>query len=150
MKACFKCGEVKRLNQFYKHPQMPDGHVNKCKECNKKDVSENYRKNIAHYVEYEKRRFQSPERKHMITVYQQTGRAKNPEKDHARSMVTNAVRDHRLTKQPCAMCGSARSEAHHTDYSKPLDVTWLCRPHHLAEHGKVSHNSALLCPQLSI
>lgn len=36
-KKCFKCGKEKDLNDFYKHPQMPDGHVNKCKECNKID-----------------------------------------------------------------------------------------------------------------
>ena len=38
MKACFKCHAVKPLTDFYKNSGMPDGHVNKCKECNKKDV----------------------------------------------------------------------------------------------------------------
>jgi hypothetical protein len=36
-KQCFKCKKVKILDMFYKHPDMPDGHVNKCKECNKID-----------------------------------------------------------------------------------------------------------------
>ncbi len=36
-KQCFRCKEIKLLGQFYKHPDMPDGHVNKCKECNKID-----------------------------------------------------------------------------------------------------------------
>lgn len=26
---------------------------------------------------------------------------------------------------------------HHADYDKPLEVTWLCRPCHLAVHGVV-------------
>lgn len=51
MKKCFKCGQLKPLDEFYKHPQMADGHLNKCKTCNKKDVKENYQRNIQN-VDY--------------------------------------------------------------------------------------------------
>ena len=37
-KTCFKCGTVKSLTQFYRHPMMADGRLNKCKECTRKDT----------------------------------------------------------------------------------------------------------------
>lgn len=56
MKKCFKCNQDKNLTEFYAHPQMQDGCVNKCKECNKQDVRNNYKKNREYYVEYDKKR----------------------------------------------------------------------------------------------
>jgi hypothetical protein len=52
-KQCFKCKVIKPLEDFYKHPQMPDGRVGKCKECNKSDVRTNYALKREMYIEYD-------------------------------------------------------------------------------------------------
>ena len=52
----------------------------------------------------------------------------------ARSDLNHAVRDGRVIRMPCEVCGNEKSEAHHEDYSKPLDVVWLCDKHHHEAH----------------
>lgn len=54
----------------------------------------------------------------------------------ARWKVNRAIATGRLTRQPCSVCGAERVDAHHDDYSKPLDVRWLCREHHLEHHAR--------------
>ncbi|HBG30746.1 MAG TPA: hypothetical protein DDW98_08975 [Gammaproteobacteria bacterium] len=47
----------------------------------------------------------------------------------------NAVRDGRIAKKPCLVCETTeRVQGHHFDYSRPLDVVWLCAQHHSAFH----------------
>jgi hypothetical protein len=55
-------------------------------------------------------------------------------KDNCRSYANVYLRRGKLVRQPCEVCGSADSQMHHHDYSKPLDVQWLCREHHLQLH----------------
>lgn len=138
MKICFKCGKQKSLTMFYRHPKMGDGRLGKCKECTKKDVSENYRANIDHYVAYERDRYKAPERRKKMLEYQQKRRSNRPGRTKCAYAVSNAIRDGRLIKQACEVCGNEKSQAHHDDYRRPLVVRWLCRKHHLEHHGKTS------------
>ena len=62
----------------------------------------------------------------------------HPEVKRAHNMVQRALKDGRLTKKPCEECGSTRVQAHHEDYSKPLQVRWLCPKHHNREHKWLS------------
>jgi len=54
---------------------------------------------------------------------------------HARSATQHAILCGRLVRGPCEACGTMESiEAHHDDYSRPLDVVWLCTKHHAELH----------------
>ncbi len=65
MKTCIKCNIAKELSEFYKHPQMPDGHVNKCKDCCKKEASDLYNKKMEDplFAEKEKLRIRDKNRR---------------------------------------------------------------------------------------
>lgn len=138
-KTCFKCSETKPLADFYKHSRTKDGHLGKCKSCTKRDVSANYRKNIGHYKKYEVNRNKLKHRKSQKINNQRNRRLRNPDKYLARTAVGNAIRDGRLLKEPCEICGDKDSQAHHEDYSKPLDVRWLCFKHHRQLHGQLCY-----------
>ena len=133
MKECFKCKKEKSLSSFYKHPQMKDGRVNKCKECNKEDVRENRKVNIEYYRAYDIKRGSR-----QTEEYRKRYKKENPIKNGARTMVGNAVRDGKISKaERCEECGeTCRLHGHHDDYAKPLEVRWLCAPCHFAWHGK--------------
>ena len=118
MKTCFKCGRSLPISEFYAHPQMADGHLNKCKDCTKKDVKE--RRDNEPMKDYETR----------IKAC-----AKKPTKKNAYRAVEAAIRAGIIVRpRVCSGCGCPdtehRIEAHHYDYAKPLDVIWLCTPCH--------------------
>lgn len=53
---------------------------------------------------------------------------------NARSYLHVYVKRGLVKKEPCRVCGSLKSQSHHPDYSKPLEVIWLCRFHHKFLH----------------
>jgi hypothetical protein len=137
-KKCFKCGKIKDIDQFYVHKQMGDGHLGKCKTCTKKDVSERYKDPVSkeRIKEYERKRFQNPERKKKVIQYQLNRRHKYRGKEKARRMIGNYIRSEEIIRKPCEVCGELKSQAHHEDYRKPLEVRWLCFKHHRIVHGQ--------------
>lgn len=60
-------------------------------------------------------------------------RERNKKRYSAHNTLNNALRDGRVFKHECMICG-ADSQAHHTDYDRPLDVVWLCDEHHKEAH----------------
>ena len=142
-RPCNKCSTV--TDQYYKSNPAT------CKECIKAGVRRNRAKNIEYYREYDSNRAMLPHRVEMRKIYSQTDagkeahakacrkeRANNPQAYKAKTAVNNAVRDGRLDKpDSCSVCGDKHDwiHGHHDDYSKPLDVRWLCPPCHKEAHS---------------
>ena len=149
MKKCFKCGEEKELSEFYKHPQMGDGHVGKCKDCNKVDVQKNYRENIVHFKQYDRGRAMLPHRVKSREEYQATPAGKasirktrikwkknHPRQRSATDAYYNAMKRGDITRpSSCSICSKlCTPQAHHCDYNKPLEVIFMCTTCHAKWH----------------
>lgn len=72
------------------------------------------------------------------TIRHRAYRIEFPERHAAHQATRLAVMKGVLVMSPCAVCGSKKSEAHHEDYSKHLDVVWMCRLHHRQIHREGS------------
>jgi hypothetical protein len=125
MKKCFKCNAIKDLSDFYPHKKMPDGHLNKCKECNRKDSALQLEKNKLNpeWLEKEKERV----RKKQLA-----------KKGHPKTLiyaeVKRRIHSGEIIKKPCEVCGKEKVQGHHEDYAKPYDLVWLCVRHHQDRH----------------
>lgn len=138
---CKQCGVAKSKSEFYVSNRS------RCKECVKSAVRSNRASNLDYYREYDRQRAYNPERVAAREAYQATEKGREAvlkgkrayiERNHlkraAHLALGNAVRESRINPLPCEVCGSKPTEAHHTDYSKPLMVNWLCGKHHRLLH----------------
>ncbi len=127
---------------------MKDGHLNKRKECARKDSqfrTERLSKDAVWVErELERQRLKQRQRNKVAVIplekkreYLRRHENKYPEKAAARGAVEKAIRGGKLHRKPCQVCGSANSEAHHEDYSMPLDVIWYCPKHHAERHVEI-------------
>lgn len=64
------------------------------------------------------------------------------DKSSARRKVSWAIATGKLVKKPCRICGDPDTIAHHEDYSKPLEVWWLCRVCHKLWHMEVEYQKS--------
>lgn len=108
---------------------MGDGHLNKCKECTKKDATGVRAENIEYYRAYDRARGSR-----MRPGYLKEYRENNPLKHLAHKAVRLAIKGGEIYPMPCLVCGED-AEAHHPDYSQPIDVIWLCPAHHKQVHA---------------
>lgn len=152
-KVCRTCGTEKPVSQFSKQRAgMIGAH---CLECHNANIRAKRAANPEKYRDYfraykkrpeaiaaRKEREADPKVKARAMLNKMNWAMRNPAKRLAQQAVTRATRAGRLIRQPCEVCGNDKAQAHHDDYSKPLDVRWLCTTHHAEWH---KHNTPL-CP----
>ena len=142
--TCKVCGATKGAEEFYKSNRST------CKECVRAKTREYRLENADYYREYDRKRYQEdPEVRKRHKRYQQTeaGRSsmresrkkwtqQNPEKRAAHLILNNRLRSGQIEKPSnCQDCGaSGRIHGHHHDYTRPLDVEWLCASCHAKRH----------------
>lgn len=135
MIECTKCKRPCGPDDFY------ESNKTRCKECIKSAVRA-YAKTEAGKAT-ERKRNAHPLRKAKISARAKEWSAKHPDRYKAHYTVSNAIRDGRLAKpKACESCGGhGRIHGHHHDYSKPLDVRWLCPSCHATADNKAVDQS---------
>jgi hypothetical protein len=136
-KECFKCKTVKPLESFYKHSQMADGHLNKCKECAKHDANKHRSENLEKIRAYDRERGKKESRIKQRVEVTRAWREQDKRRFAAHKAVANAIKKGELTRQPCEVCNHEKTVGHHDDYDKPLSVRWLCQPCHMQHHHRI-------------
>ena len=135
LKTCFKCGKTKPITDFYAHKQMKDGHLNKCKECTKRDANNHRNQNLDFYRKYDIERSKTEKRRALSIMVGKKWEAAHRDRKNAQQKLRYAVKTGKVIKHPCFVCGKEKTEGHLPDYSRPLDVVWLCEPHHAQAHA---------------
>lgn len=137
-RTCVKCGETKPLFEFYEDKYQRG--YSKCKLCKINVVIARRIDKLDYVKSYDRSRkpANTERRKAARMEYERN----NPEKILARRIAKKARRDGIIIARPCEMCSSDEErkanpvvEMHHDDYSKPLEVRFLCSKHHHRVEG---------------
>jgi hypothetical protein len=152
-KFCTTCKQTKIASLFAIRKLSPDGLSHDCLQCKRKYGAERYklkgtqlRQQVKEYYQLNKTK-----RTQQIKKYRQTEAGKKYVRDNYKSMYSKytykwkarskaryAIKIGTIAHLACEVCHNFLSEAHHPDYSQPLEVWWLCRKHHrMADKGEL-------------
>lgn len=133
-KICNKCKVEKMVEDFYIDKKSGLRYAT-CKVC------------VLNRTRIHHRNFNNPEKSKKSALRRKLRGAslvnakkmqkKYPEKHKARYKLRNAVASGKIIKGVCEKCGEKKTEGHHDDYTKPLDVRWLCIKHHKEHHRTI-------------
>lgn len=158
LKTCFKCRQQMEAEEnFYRHKEMGDGFLGKCKQCCKADVIQNRSAKIEYYRQYDRDRYETdPRRREALAIYIRTEHGKeilrrsqrrwklnNPRKRAAHEAWRWHLLTHPEVQKGCIKCGE-KAHAHHENYDYPLDVIWYCPKHHAERHKELRRQGVTL------
>lgn len=133
-KVCSRCKLPQSPDNFGRRKATTDGLASACKSCTRAyDKARHYE---PHRVEARKAYQQTEQYKSASDRARKEWRERNREKQRAHSAVARALKKGIIERRCCEVCCDPlkKTEAHHDDYSKPLDVIWLCDEHHKLRH----------------
>lgn len=147
-KVCTICGAEKDVSGFYRNRLIFYPY---CKVCYI-EKSNKYRANNLErllerssersateaYKTKRKRYLKSKAGKEAMRRSNANQKLRYPERYRARRELVKAIERGILVRKPCVVCGTEQNvQGHHEDYSKPLDIIWYCRTHHIERHKQI-------------
>lgn len=143
IRTCRLCGEKKPLEEYTRNRTKSMGYDYLCKACHRKQEQERRRADPEKSREVNRRSVQN-NKGHwgaMWADYQKRYCAKYPERHRANGRLNYRIGKGDIIRPlACSRCGATSAlEAHHPDYSKPLEVEWLCLICHKEEHGRLAN-----------
>ncbi len=120
--CCYFCIKLFPLDDLHIHARRKTYNIYSCRECST-----------------------SRHRKWLVTPAGRASSRKATRKSEAKHILKRNARAifhyHKkvgniIKPAHCEMCSETDIQAHHTDYSYPLMVQWLCIKHHAAQHRK--------------
>lgn len=137
VKECSVCADRKPSDQFQVRAASHDGLTAACKSCLKKRDAKRYKKEKPYRANQHRLYMETSAGKRAHSKAASRWRETNKTKRAAHVLLGNALRAGKIERRPCEMCGNRRAHAHHEDYAKPLEVTWLCARHHREVHDSM-------------
>jgi len=142
-KICFKCNEDKPLFEYYKHKQMGDGHLNKCKTCTKKDTKSQTEKLISTPEGLEKERARHREKYYRLD-YKEKHKPTPEKKKETMERYNNRYPEKRKAKSASASLKPLikGNELHHWNYNIEFakDVIELTQKDHAKIHRFIKYD----------